>query len=362
MVLKALMLGCVGVSLVTTSASAKAQSMPELQSAVAAAAKKTKAAAFLDVQGCGLSFSATSGTADRATKVAPTLDMPMRLGSVGKLYSAAVIHRLAARGVLDLDAPASGYLMAQDAVGVANRDATLRELLNHTGGVPDYYTLPDIRRWNWREPLTPFRILTAIKGRPATGAPGVTYSYSNSGYHLIALVAERSTKQSFAELMQTEVIEPFGLRDTRYNVMAPGGPLRGYVGGKDWWESAENSGPDSGVTATLSDVRRYLRVLFVDTGPLQATGLAMSANPVETGKPRQQAGAGAEVRVSLGGMRLVGHAGDVEGYLTFAYAAPDHGLTMIGHVTSSDKEAFSTLLRTTGQIAATACGSSASKR
>lgn len=343
-------------------APARAQSVPELQAAVTTAAQQAKAAAFLDVQGCGLSFSATSGTADRATKIASTVEMPLRLASVGKLYTAAVIHRLAARGVLDLDMPASRYLMAQDAVGVAGRDATLRQLLNHTGGVPDYYALPDIRRWNWQEPLTPVRVLTAIKGRAATGAPGAAYSYSNSGYHLLALVAERATKQSFADLMQAEVIMLLSLRETRYNVSAPGGALHGYVGGKDWWESAENSGPDGGVTATLADTRRYLRALFIDAGPMRSLGQVMSEHPVETGKPRQQAGAGAEVRVSLGGMRLIGHTGDVEGYLSFAYAAPDYGLTMVGHVTASDKEVFSTLLRTTAQIAASACGSAAPKR
>lgn len=359
---KMLVFGCIGLAVGASMASAQAQSTSDLQAAVTAAAQQTKAAAFLDVQGCGLSFSATSGTADRATKAVSTIEMPLRLGSVGKLYTAAVIHRLAARGVLGLDTPASLYLVPQDAVGVAGRDATLRQLLNHTGGVPDYYALPDIRRWNWLEPLTPLRVLTAIKGRGATGAPGIAYSYSNSGYQLLALVAERATNQSFASLMQAEVITLLDLRETRYNVSAPGGPLHGYVGGKDWWESAENSGPDGGVTATLADTRRYLRALFIDAGPMRSTGQAMSERPVETGKPRQQAGAGAEVRVSLGGMRLIGHTGDVEGYLSFAYAAPEYGLTIIGHVTTSDKDAFSTLLRTTAASAASACGSAAPKR
>jgi D-alanyl-D-alanine carboxypeptidase len=359
LVSKAQILGCVGLAAISTSVLAKDQDASELQAAVKEGARQTNAAAFLDVQGCGLSFSVVSGNTDRVMQLPATADMPLRLGSVGKLYTAAVIHRLAARGVLDLDASASRYLLAQDAVGVANRDATFRQLLNHTGGVVDYYTLPDIRRWNWHEPLTPIRILTAIKGRAATGVPGSSYSYSNSGYHLAALAAERAAKQSFADLMQAEVIGPLNLQITRYNVVAPGGDLHGYVGGKDWWKSAENSGPDSGITATLADTRRYLRALFIDEGSMRATGQAMSQNLVETGKPRQQAGAGAEVRVSRTGMRLIGHTGDVEGYLSFAYAAPDYGLTMIGHMTSSDKEAFSTLLRTTAQIAATACESGA---
>jgi D-alanyl-D-alanine carboxypeptidase len=352
---RAALSGFVSLALIATSASAQVQRQVDLQSAVTAGAQQSKASVFLDVQGCGLSLSVASGVADRATKIVPTVDMPLRLGSVGKLYTAAVIHRLIARGTLSLNAPASRYLAADDAVGVANRDATLRQLLNHTSGVPDYYALPDIRRWNWRVPLTPLRILTAIKSVRATGAAGSAYSYSNSGYHMLALVAERATGRRFADLMQTELLVPLGLRETRYNVTAPGGPLHGYVGGKDWWESAENTGPDSGVTATLSDIRKFLRALFVDMGPMRAVGRAMSEDLVETGKPRQQAGAGAEVRVSREGLRLIGHTGDVEGYLSFAYFAPDYGLTMIGHITASDKEAFATVLRTTAQTAQTAC-------
>jgi D-alanyl-D-alanine carboxypeptidase len=328
----------------------------QLQAAIAASAKQAKAAAFLDVQGCGLSFSAVSGMADRISSLPATTDMPLRLGSVGKLYTAAVIHRLAARGLLDLDVPVSQYLLPQDAAGVAGRGATLRQLLNHSSGIPDYYALPDIARWDWSKALTPERILAAISGRAATGAPGVRYAYSNSGYHVAALAAERAAKRPFADLMQAELIEPLALRATRYHTAAPAGPLHGYVGKKDWWYSAENTGPDSGITAPLADLRRYLDLLFLGEGPMTAIGAAMTDGPIETGKLRQQAGAGAEVRVSRGGLRLVGHTGNVEGYLTFAYAAPDHGLTMIGHLTASDTKTFQTLLQTTGQVAAAACG------
>lgn len=155
--------------------------------------------------------------------------------------------------------------------------------------------------------------------------------------------------------MRTEVISPLNLRETHYNVSAPGGSLHGYVGRKDWWESAENTGPDSGVTATLADVRAYLRALLIDEGPIYGVGQAMIEDPVESGKPRQQAGAGAELRTTRDGMQLVGHTGDVEGYLSFAYAVPAHGLTMVGHMTASDKESFATLLRMTVQTATTAC-------
>ncbi len=321
-------------------------------------AARTHAAAYVDVFGCGLDVSTVAGIADRTTGAAAPLDASLRIGSVGKLYTAAALHRLADRGAINLDQPVSGMLLPSDAVDVAGRTATLRQLLNHTGGVPDYYALPDIRKWDMRQPLTPQRILTAIAGRKATSPPGGAYAYSNSGYHLAALTAERTVSQSLGAIIDAEVIAPLGLAATSYNEAAPAGPLHGYVGRDDQWESAENTGPDSGITATLADLRKFMRALFLDQSPLRSAGAAMTADPVETDRPRFRAGAGAEVRESREGMALVGHTGDVEGYLTFAYAAPAHDLTLVGHITASDKAALVELLRTVGSIATQACKAS----
>ena len=326
-----------------------------LSAAGDAAARSARAGAVLDVKGCGLAFSGAFGVANRKAKIPMLVDDRLRLGSIGKLYAAAAIHRLAARQVLDLDAPASRYLRADDAVGVEGRDATLRQLLNHTAGVPDYYALPNIRRWDWTQPLTPSRILTAVKGAPATHAPGAAYAYSNTGYHLSALAAERAAGKPFAQIIVGEAIAPTGLTATRYHETAPGGRVHGYAGRADMWSSAENTGPDSGVTATAADVAAMLRALFSAGGTLQGAGDAMRANPVETGKPRQSAGPGVEIRTSRGGLTLVGHTGDVEGYLSFAYIAPDNGVTLVGHLTASDPERFGALLRETVAVVEEAC-------
>lgn len=319
------------------------------------AAADARAGVVLDVQGCGLAYTAAWGVADRASKAPMRTDDALRLGSIGKLYTAAAIHRLAARGVLDLDAPVSRYLRAEDAQGVAGREATLRQLLNHTAGVPDYYALPDIQRWDWTQSLTPTRILTAIRGVPATHPPGAVYAYSNSGYHLAALAVERATGKPFARIIAEEAITPLGGAATRYHESAPLGRVHGYSGRTDTWTWAENTGPDSGVTGTAADVRGMLAALFLPDGALRPIGDAMRAGLVETGKPRQQAGPGAEVRTSRGGLVLVGHTGDVEGYLSFAYAVPAKGATLVGHLTASDPERFGTLLRETVAAVEQAC-------
>lgn len=132
--------------------------------------------------------------------------------------------------------------------------------------------------------------------------------------------------------------------------------LHGYVGTRDWYDSAENTGPDGGITATLADLRTLLRALFLaEEGPLRSAGMAMTANAVDTGKPRLRAGMGTEVRESRAGRMFLGHTGDVEGYLTFAYAAPEEKVTIIGHLSASEPKVLEELLRSTVSVIETAC-------
>lgn len=326
-----------------------------LTAITAEAARGARAGAVLSVQGCGIAFEQAAGLANRRTGRALLTGDPLRIGSVGKMYTAMVFHRLAARGAIDLDRPADTWLLPGDATGVAGRGATLRQLLNHTAGVPDYYDLPSIRRWDATQPFLPPRILAAIANVPATGAPGAGYRYSNAGYHLAVLALERATGTPFASLMAAEAIAPLGVRATTYHEAAPGGDVHGYAGTRDWWSSAENSGPDSGITAPVAEVAALLRALFIEDGPLRATGDAMQAGAVETGRPRLRAGAGAERRTTRGGLELVGHTGNVEGYLTFAYAARTRGLTLVGHINAASPDTFATFLRDAAAVAETAC-------
>jgi D-alanyl-D-alanine carboxypeptidase len=320
-----------------------------LRAAVNAAATTARAGALLDVSGCGIDTTVAAGVANRATGAPMPVDAPIRTGSVSKLLSAAAVHQLAAGNVLDLDRPASRYLRPGDAGGVPNRDATLRQLLMHTSGVPDYYDWRTTLFWDWTEPLTIERVLDEAARMEATHAPGTAYEYSNTGYHLAALAAARAAGRGFPSIVRDEVMVPLGLRDTVYNVAAPGGPIHGYGTPlnpwADTWRLAENTGADSGITATAGDLRRLLRALFLPGGEFESTGRAMMEPSVETGSPRQRAGAGAELRWSQDGQLLAGHTGNVAGYLTFAYAVPAWNATLVGHVNADDGDALAGLLR-----------------
>jgi D-alanyl-D-alanine carboxypeptidase len=332
-----------------------------LSQAVNHAATKARAGAILDVQGCGLDFAEAAGVANRKTKQSMPLDDQLRIASISKLYTAAIIHQLAQQGVLNVDAPATRYLTNGQLDDVPNKDATLRQLLNHTSGVPDYYDVRSYLMTDWKQPVTADRALKVARRRAATNAPGGAYAYSNTNYQILALVAEAASGKSFAALIEDQLLTPLQLQNTRYNTVHPGGDIHGYGtelrSNADTWIYAENTGADGGITATTSDLRHFLRALFLTGGSLNDIGAEMVRDPVATDKARQLAGPGAEIFRGRSGGELIGHTGDTMGYLTFAMAIPEHDATIIGHINADRLDVFTTLLQTTVATVKSTCES-----
>lgn len=330
-----------------------------LSPVVQQAARAARAGAVVAVQGCGLDGVVAAGVADRRSRAPMPTQEPLRIGSVGKLYVAALIHQLAQEGRLDLDRPVVAQLPAGALDGIAGATATPRQLLNHTGGVPDYYTDRTIAEWDWTLPVTAARVLDAVRGLPATAAPGAAYAYSNTGWHILGLLAESVTGADLELLLRERILVPLDLHDTRYHTGHPGGTIRGYglpgQPDRDTFAYAENSGADSGVAATPLDVTRFLAALFLPGGRLEPLGQAMQADPVQRDGPRKLAGPGAEITIGSTGLRLVGHTGDVAGYLTFAFAAPELDVAMMGQVTADRPEVLVRLLRDTIGVVQARC-------
>lgn len=349
MSLRALVAAVVSLALPGSAMAESSASDAVLRSAVQAAAKEINAGAVVAVRGCGMEFTESAGLAERTRRAPMPVDAPLRVGSVGKVPVAAVVLSLVAEGKLRLDAPIANYLGDEVFRGIAGREATIAQLLNHTGGVPDYYTPTTIKSWDWRQPLTPARVLAAVRGLPATHKPGATYAYSNTGYHLLALAAEAASGEPLETLLSKRVFEPVGMTSARYLTTPPGGPIHGYGLPKrpnaDTWAFSENTGPDSGMTASAQDVQSLLSALFLPNGVLNTSGRLMMSALVPTGRERRASGLGVEVVTGRDGLVLVGHTGEVAGYLTFAFAAQTLNSTLVGHINADRPEVLVKLLR-----------------
>ncbi len=139
---------------------------------------------------------------------APTASTIFPLGSISKQFTAAVILALADRGKVQLDAPVGRYLPEWFADEPALR---VTHLLTQTSGLADFLWLEGYRKLG-DEATTPLASYVALgAAAPRRYAPGTRWSYSNTNYKALALIAERVAGRSFDSLLPELVLRPAGI-------------------------------------------------------------------------------------------------------------------------------------------------------
>ena len=139
-----------------------------------------------------------------------------QLASVTKQFTAAAVMLVIRRGLLSLDDDITKFFPELEKY----RGATVRHLLTHTSGIPDYFDDADwfIDLWK-KENRVPSgaeipRFLLETEAEPY-GAPGETFQYSNTGYNLLAEIVEKVSGTPFEEFLQKNIFEPAGMKNTR---------------------------------------------------------------------------------------------------------------------------------------------------
>ena len=152
------------------------------------------------------------GYADVENAAPVTPATVFRIGSITKQFTSALVMRLVERGALALD-DTLGKLVPT--VPPRWRGVTLRELLNHTSGIPNY---TDSKEWQprWREDMTPDTIVSLVRDDTLDFAPGTKWSYDNTGYVLLGMVLDRATGVRYPTLVFDSLARPLGLAGTQY--------------------------------------------------------------------------------------------------------------------------------------------------
>lgn len=144
------------------------------------------------------------------------------LQSIAKTYMAVAILKLYEQGKLDINAPITKFLPKPVSAMVANADSiTVKQLMNHTSGVPEYNSVPAYITKLLQEPnyeFQPIDYIRYIEGKPLSFKPGSRYSYRNTNYVLLALIADYVTGDH-AKLIEEVIFKPLELKSTRYRGM-----------------------------------------------------------------------------------------------------------------------------------------------
>ncbi len=162
----------------------------------------------------------TAGVGDLTTGAKVPRDGQVRIGSNTKAFTAVVVLQLVGEGKIDLDAFVDAYLPGLvRGEGIDGSRITVRQLLQHTSGLPEYgvHLDDDEIRNRYFEPR---ELLDLALEHPADAEPGETWGYSNTNYVLAGLIVQKVTGRPLAEEMDRRIIKRIGLRHTYFP--APG--------------------------------------------------------------------------------------------------------------------------------------------
>lgn len=141
------------------------------------------------------------------------------LQSVSKTYMAVEILQLKERGKINLDQPITKYLPAKYSKHIRNAEKiTVRMLLNHRSGIPEYNENPDFISKFIEHPTDVFtreECLKSISNQEPMFAPGSKYLYINTNYLILSLIADEITGDH-AAFIRKNIFEPLGLKNSFY--------------------------------------------------------------------------------------------------------------------------------------------------
>ena len=307
-------------------------------------------AAAAATEGETLPSVAVSGSANPPGAQRLDADDRFHIGSITKTFTAALVMQLDEQGLLSLDDPISRWISYP-----GGDQITVAMLLGHTSGVADFTDDPA-----YRSDEEPRAFIARAARLPRAFAPGTRWSYSNTNYTMLGVIAEKATGSTWEREVESRFVEPLGLMDTYLWTGAPEPPtvdgsrlacggtgepgcdrsgpglaLLPVTDGQDWtiaWSAGS-------LVSTPADVTRWLRALVAgDVLDSEHRALMTTATPQSIAALESLPAFGS-LRWTGGGLGLFryevdgrgvgwGHEGLINGFTANAVHMVDDGATV----------------------------------
>ena len=205
----------------------------------------------------GILYESALGLSDHQRAKPFATETQSCLASLSKPFTALLVMMQVQNGSMGLDDPVSKYVTGLNPrVGAV----TIRQLLTHTSGLPDYGNTPvDHPGATTADVLHNLRMLDHLEF-----APGERYRYSNSGYVLLGAVVEKVAGVPFSELLQTRILAPVGMKHTFLLTHEGQKTSQAAIGYDDFGDLDDYAGfvaGDGGMYSTVEDLYRFDRAL-----------------------------------------------------------------------------------------------------
>lgn len=265
-------------------------------------------------------------------KLAP--DQVFYIASVTKMFTAALVLKLAETNRLSLDDPLSRYLP-----DFPNAESiSIRQLLNHTAGISDRTVTSNAQPGFSRRDVDIALLVSEIAKRPLNFAPETSQAYSNSGYILLGAVIEKITGGHWYDSLQDQLLAPLMLIRTQYGTASRviNGRVAGYTSNNQK-QALKNAdfismsipGSAGALVSTVDDLRNWMRAL-TSGRVISAESYQQMITPVELpgASSANPYGFGTYIwRVR--GEIMIGHTGQINGFASILAYLPSQDMTVI---------------------------------
>ena len=272
-----------------------------------------------------------------------TSSTPFHLASVSKTITAMAVLKLWEEKKLSIDDSVSKYLIGFPLEGV-----TIRTLLNHRSGLPNYVHYMERLGWDKKKRITNQEVLDFIIARHSEmdiARPNRGFSYSNTNYALLALLVEKVGGLPFGEYIQKTIFDPLQMKNSYVFSIADSArsmPSYFYNGRQYAFDFLDLVYGDKNVYSTVEDLQKFERSL-AEYKFLSKASLDEAYIPYSNEKPgTHNYGLGWRMLLLKNGKKIIYHNGWWHGNRSAFYRLPDEEVTIIALCNNDSKMIYST--------------------
>jgi CubicO group peptidase (beta-lactamase class C family) len=240
-----------------------------------------------------------------------------RVGSITKMFTAALVFQLVEEGKLKLSDTLDKFFPE-----IPNaKKITIAHILAHRSGIHDFIREPDFRAWSLSARTKDETLAFIARGTPDF-EPGEKRSYSNAGYVLLGYMVEKLAGKPYQDVLKKRITGKLKLKDTylgtgKTDVSKKESFSYSYAG--DWKQHEEIDlsvpGGASAIVSTSSDLAKFIQALF-DGKLISQESLNQMKNGI--GMSEQK----------LGGKTVYGHSGGMDGFSSTVFYLPEEKLAV----------------------------------
>jgi len=273
------------------------------------------------------------GMANVELGVAAKPESIFQTGSVGKQFTATAVMMLVEEGSVGLDDQINKYFAKAPA---AWKDITVRHLLTHTSGIPDYTSEKTGGAISLHIDYTEEELVRKIAGLPLDFQPGENWSYSNSGYLLLGVLIRDVTGEFYGDFLQQRIFRPLQMTSTRIISEADIVPNRsagyrlvnGELKNQEWVAPSLNTTADGALYTNVLDLAKWDAALYTEK-LLKTSSFGQMWAPVRLNSGKTYPyGFGWSI-AEVNGHRLLEHGGSWQGFTMHISRYVDDQLTVV---------------------------------